>query len=338
MQPINFKTTKPLDYSITLRTYMIQNYDVQSVSDSLKEYFSSLTQTQNVMSKILRNKLDLGALKEYKSILVEYINQISIIKEKVPFGPQDKFCRTEFVWTDVIHGKRWVSYNVEFEYYNLLYNLATLYFLMGIMIGKEAKEKVNECKEAMNKYKNAMYVFNVIKEEAVKKINQRELPFDLYPPYLDFCIECCTIAGSVEILTISKQKNLESTLEAEICLGLAKSCSKALNLSKTPPLDSGGDTKFRNFLENRIIYYEALSFAKLKKLYLKKYDKTGLDFGVALFYQGLFVSKLLECEKTLPLCGCYVNTEEFKARLEQEKKRGAGNGSQEHKHLPSIYS
>jgi hypothetical protein len=84
------------------------------------------------------------------------------------FG-KDKFCcKLNFDWYDTLKGSHIKSHDIEFELYNCLFNLAILYYCGGLVLaGSEAQTKELR-KESTNNFKKAIYVFNIIKEEAKK--------------------------------------------------------------------------------------------------------------------------------------------------------------------------
>ena len=87
-----------------------------------------------------------------------------MIKQKMTFGKESYSAKIEFTWNDTIKGSTWHSYNIWFEIYNALFNLATSYYCLGHEVGKSATDKIGH-KEASKYFKNAMYIFNVIKEK-----------------------------------------------------------------------------------------------------------------------------------------------------------------------------
>ena len=51
------------------------------------------------------------------------------------FGKESYSCKIDFVWSDTIKNGNWTSYNVYFELYNCLFNLASTYFALGYFTG-----------------------------------------------------------------------------------------------------------------------------------------------------------------------------------------------------------
>ena len=158
------KTCKAIDLDSKLKEYVIKNYDNESLTDKVKTYFSEINQSRSVMSQMADVQDDIDQLKQNISIITSYINMLQAIKQKMTFGKESYSCSIEFTWNDTIKGSTWHSYNILFEVYNMIFNLAVSYYCLGKSVGKAATDKMGH-KEASKYFKNAMYLFNVIKEE-----------------------------------------------------------------------------------------------------------------------------------------------------------------------------
>lgn len=326
MQPTKLKLGTPIDLDSKLKAYVIKNYDAESLTDEIKTFFSQLTQNQNVVSKMGAQEQSLSTLKQNKTILSSYVNQVALLMEKMTFGKESFSCKIEFSWRDTIKDKKWESYSIFFEYYNALFNLATVYYLLGIHIGNEAGESKDAIKESVDSYKKAYFLFNEIKEGAPKKMTANELPYDITPIYMDYCMQTCMIAGQLEIIDLCKVSKInggDPTIQGKLCLGISNSYAQAYTLSNETPINKGGDDKFREFLKNRVSFYKATAFFKFKEGKMFQFEKDGKHYGEALFYQALYVQELLECQKTLSKCGKFVNIPEFEGKIEHEKGVGA---------------
>ena len=323
MEPIKLKACKSLDLDSKLKAYVIKTFDEQSLNEELSNFFSTITQNQGVISKMPDMKLSLDSLRQNRTIVIAYLNQLAMLKEKMTFGKENYSCKIEFTWRDTIKDSKWSSYNIYFEYYNVMFNLATIYYLMGVEIRKTSEKDRDKMKEAVKQFKYAMYLFEAIKEEACKKITAKELPYDLTPVFMDYCIQLCTLMGQTEILKIAGPTKSVKGVQPQLCQCISDVYKNAYNLSDQSPVSKGGDDDFRAFLNNRSIYYQALVYQKLKEGKLEEYENSGEGYGVALYYQGLFVATLLECQKTIKKCGNYANKEQFEKMIEKEKEIGA---------------
>ena len=54
-------------------------------------------------------------------------------------------------------------------------------------------------KEIVKDYKKSMYLFSLIRDVELKKIDQPELPPDLTPTYCEYCMTICEMYGQIEI-------------------------------------------------------------------------------------------------------------------------------------------
>ena len=324
MQPFKIKQAKSLDIDSKLKEYVVKNYDANSLSEKVKKFFGEINQNRAVISKMDQNQSKVEMIKQSINITTHYINELNALKTKMTFGKEIYSCKIEFTWTDVIKNNNWTSFNIYFEIYNALFNLASLYYALGFFTGISENADKNVRKEATKYFKNAMYIFTTIKNEASAKINMNELPSDLSPLFLDYCISMCVVYGNIQILEIAKVTSPnEFSLLGKLAYGISDNYRKAFSLSNEALIKKGGDDNFRNFLLNRANYYKGLMFKFLRDGSKKKFDDSGLGYGEMLFYQGLFVQELIECEKNVKKCGKFVNVENFISELELEKNKGA---------------
>ena len=316
------KKTKAIDMDSKLKEYVIKNYDNESLTEKVKAYFAELTQNRNVISQMGELVDSIDQLKQNINIITSYINQIMAIKQKMTFGTEKYSCKIEFTWSDTIRGSTMKSFNIWFEIFNTLFNLATSYYCLGKAVGKASSEK-NGHKEASIYFKKAIYLYNVIKEEAITKIVEKEMPFDLYPAHMDYCITLCNIEGQLEIYKIAKETSPnEFSLHAKLLCEVSQLYGKAKSLSEGPQTKKGTSDFIKEFFGNRVNFYKALMCKDLRDGGKKKFDQTGLGYGEMLVYQGLYVQSLIECQKTNNKCGKLVNVEEFDKELDQEKTAG----------------
>jgi len=316
------KKTKAIDMDSKLKEYVIKNYDNESLTEKVKSYFAELTQNRNVIAQMGETQDSIDQLKQSINIVTSYINQLMAIKQKMTFGKENYSCKIEFTWNDTIKGSQWRSYSIWFEVYNTLFNLAVLYYFLGVQVAKASTDK-NGHKEASKYFKNAMYIFNVIKEEANTKIPEKELPYDLFPGHMDYCMALCEIKGQKEIYDIAKETSpKEFSLHSKLALGLSTLYEKAKNLSNGPQTKKGSSDYIAYFLENRVQYYKGVACKDLRDGSKKKFDETGQGYGEIVFFQGAMITALLECQKTIKKCGKLESVEDFEKNLEQERNAG----------------
>ena len=317
-----FKKCKDIDMDSKLKEYVIKNYDNQSLTETLKRYFAELTQNRNVMSQMGETQDSIDQLKQNINIITSYLNQIFAIKQKMTFGTESFSCKIEFTWNDTLKNSTWHSYNIWFEIYNALFNLATSYYSLGLGVSKVSMDR-NGHKEANKYFKYAMYLYNVIKEEALTKIPEKELPIDLYPSHMEYCMTMCEIKGQIEIYHIAKETSpKEFSLHSKLLLTVSQLYAKAKTLCQNPQTKKGTSDYIITYLENRTHYYKGLMCKELRDGCDKKFNECGQGYGDMLVYQGLFVQSLLECEKTIKKCGNLVNVENFEKELDDERKAG----------------
>ena len=322
MRPCVLKNPTSIDIFTKLNDFALK-YGSSSI-DKYTNLFREMQQNREVMSKIGAIKsLSSDQVTQQRLILTSYINELIIVKSKMIFGKESYNCKIDFKWTDTIKEKQWKSHNINFEYYNALYNLAVIYYMIGLELGTNSKEDKSIKKDAVNHFKKAVYLFRMLKNEAYTTIDQSELPYDLYPTHLEYCEKLSLIAGQKYILQIAEiTSKKEYLLHAKLLGCIIENYIKAFALSNTSPNTYGGSTEFRNYLENRTSFYRYLMYSKLKDSAMKKFEEKGEGFGEALYFQGSAVQELLECQKTINTCGNHVNIENFNKTLAQEQALG----------------
>ena len=322
MRPTTLKRTQSTDIYSKLNEFALK-YGTYSM-DKYSNIFREMNQNREVISKISAlSGLTPEQTDQQRLILTSYINQLIVIKSKILFGRESYSCKLDFVWTDTIKQKNWKSHNINFEYYNALYNLASVYYILGLESGANSKEDKNIKKEAVNHFKKALSLFRILKDEAYASISQSELPYDLYPNHLEFCEKLCLIAGQKYILQIAEITSpKEHLLQARLACCILDHYNKAFSLSNTPPVTYGGSSEFRNYLNNRVFFYKYVMYSKLRDSSMKKFSEKGEGFGEALYFQGMAVQELLECQKTINNCGNHVNIENFNHTLLEQQGFG----------------
>ena len=322
MRPCTLKHASNIDIFTKLNDFALK-YGSGSI-DKYTNLFREMQQNREVSSKISTLKsLTSDQISEQKHILTSYINQLIVIKSKILFGKESYSCKIDFAWTDTIKENKWKSHKINFEYYNALYNLAVIYYMTGLEIGANSKEEKSIKRDAVNNFKKAVCIFRLIKDEAFSSIDQSELPYDLYPTHLDYCEKLSSIAGQKYILQIAEitSKN-EFLLHAKLLNNIVDNYAKAYSLSNTSPNSYGGSSEFRNYLNNRISFYKYLMYSKMKDNALKKFNEIGDSYGEALYFQGMGVQELINCQQTIKDCGSHVNIQNFSNTLLKEQALG----------------
>ena len=323
MLPNKFKKTDSIDFYSKLEKYVMNNYTTGLISDNIKNYFRDIKQNRDVICKLSKNETNEEQLVQHKLVLTTYLNEILTLKSKMTFGKQSYSCKIGFIWTDTICSKEWKSYNIYFEIYNCMFNLGVIYFSLGYNLSKNTKDDKNKSKEAVNYFKHALYLFDRLRNTAYSAINSKELPYDLHPSHLKYLAQMCIIYGQIEIIEVARQlPKQEYLLQAKLVLGISEAFKSAAKLSNIKPTSKSFKEEFREFLFNRVQYYRAVMYQKLRENAQAKFDREGTGYGDALVFQGKLVNKLLTVEKTLEKCQKYVDIKEFNQRLKAEKELG----------------
>ena len=273
------------------------------------------------MTKMKEIQISTEEIKQNIKTITTYINQINSVKKKMIFGKEKYCCKIQFDWYDTVKANHIKSYNIEFEIYNSLYNLAVLYYCNGLNLANSEMPQKEIRKEATISFKNAIYLFDVLKEEANKAINQKELPSDLYEIHLSYCILLCEIEGQIQIYKIAKETNPKDyLLHAKLLLEISDLYHKTYELMKNTKNKKGEIDNMVLYFENRSKYYKAEMFRDFKNENKKKFDEKGVGYGEVTYYLTKLVQELSECKKTINKMGKFLNIESFDKELEEAIK------------------
>ena len=320
MKPTKLKTSKEINMSQIFLDFISSNYGPQAITPNLQNYFSDFNKNRIFVGY---KKDDMKSIKDITNALkitTKYFNQLIAIKSKMNFGLEHKACKIDFFWSDTISGDTRASNNINFEYYNVLFNIASLYFYLAYQKCTSLNVDKALRKEAIKDYKRALYLFNIIRDEAVSKIDPMELPSDLTPSYCDYCATICIIYGQIEIVKIAEETTPNDyALRGKLLMGISENYKKAYLLSGAEPTKNGGTDTFRNYLNNRSHYYKSLVYKKISEINMKKFDDTGLGYGEATVYQQLSIQELDECAKTINICEG-IEADKFNLLYMNEKK------------------
>lgn len=150
----------------------------------IQSFIAELVQNRNIAIGIGELDKTIESLKTHKEIIVTYLNMLNALKSKINFGRDDYSLQIEFSWKDVLKDDFYNSYNVNFEYYSVLFNLGVLYHNLG-KYSKGATED-SKLKEGIKYFQYAAWVFDKIKQELPTSLPVKEASFDLSTTYLSY--------------------------------------------------------------------------------------------------------------------------------------------------------
>ena len=261
----------------------------------------------------------IDTLKQNKNILLNYMAQLQLIKSKMNFGKGDNCCQIEFMWKDVFKDSKWKSYNINFEYYNCFYNLATIYYMLGLHSKKEAGNDEALLKESINYFKYAAGIYDQIKNEISLALQPNEIPYDLTPSYMTYCSYICIALGQICLVTVAKAKKMKFELQSQLIKGVAEMLGGALSLTRES-LKKYIDDNIKLYLANRTNYYLALCYARMRDKKLEEFDTTTKGYGEAIVYQTQMLIKLSNNQKEEKKIATMLPKDELDFQKEMEKK------------------
>ena len=167
------KSAVSIDIISQIKNYIISNYDASSFTPAVEKFLGEVQQNRNVISDLGEVKQNLDSLKSNRQICMQYLSQLNLLKSKMSFGKDKLAVHLGFMWKDTLKNSNCNSMNINFEFYNVMFNLATIFLNIGRIESVEAAGDDNRLKEAIKSYQYAAGFFDRIKNEAPQSIPEK---------------------------------------------------------------------------------------------------------------------------------------------------------------------
>lgn len=151
----------------------------------MESFISEFQQNRNVLTSLDDKDMSYDSLSKTKDMIIQYLKMLNLIKSKMNFGKEDFSVKIQFGWKDVLKNDFCYSYNINFEYYSILYNLAVTYYLIGNSISMENSTET-KLKEAIKYFQYSAWIFDNIKNEVLTFMPPKETPYDMSSNYLTY--------------------------------------------------------------------------------------------------------------------------------------------------------
>ena len=294
------KSAVLIDIVTQIKNYIISNYDASSFTPAVEKFLAEVQQNRNVLSDLGEMKQTLDALKSNRQICLQYLQQLNLLKSKMSFGKEKIAVHLEFNWKDTLKNSNCKSMNINFEIYNVLFNLATIYLNIARMESVEAAGTDEaKLKEAIKSYQYAAGIYDKIKNEIAQCVPEKEIPNDLKPNYMTYCSCLCIAYAQKNLITVAENKKTSPSLLAQLCKGVEDMYKNAALIAKEKPLCKLLGDQYIYYINNRCNYHEALTYSKLRDEAMNNFNKKGDGYGICITYQGALVQALSNNEKEL---------------------------------------
>jgi len=153
----------------------------------METFVKELTVTRNKIINPATIEATYMNLKDLKDSIISYLNMLNFIKSKISFG-NDKFSVSiEFIWRDTVKDSNISSYNIAYEIYCVLYNLAVCNNLIANLTNPDNDEEI-KLKESIKQLEFSAGIMDKIKTELSTAMAEKEIPLDLSGNYVQFVI------------------------------------------------------------------------------------------------------------------------------------------------------
>ena len=293
------KSAQSIDIISQIKNYIISNYDASCFTPTVEKFLGEVQQNRNVISDLGEVKQNLDSLKSNRQICLQYITQLNLLKSKMSFGKEKIAVHLNFMWKDTLKNSNVSSLNINFELYNVMFNLATIYLNIAKYESIEAGNDDSRLKEAIKSYQFAAGFFDKIKNEAPQSIPDKDMPNDLKPNYMTYCSNLCIAYAQKNLITVAENKKTSPSLLAQLCKGVEDMYKNAQLIAKEKPLCKLLGDQYLYYINNRVNYHIALTYSKLRDEALANFNKKGEGYGTCITYQGALVQALMENEKEI---------------------------------------
>ena len=294
------KSAVIIDIVSQIKNYIIGNYDASSFTPGVEKFLAEVQQNRNVITDLGEMKQTLDSLKSNRQICLQYIQQLNLLKSKKSFGKEKIAVHLDFTWKDTLKNSNYSSMNINFEIYNVLFNLGTIYLNIARMESVEAAGTDDaKLKEAIKSYQYAAGIYDKIKNEITQCVSDKEIPNDLRPNYMTYCSCLCIAYAQKNLITVAENKKTSPGLLAQLCKGVEDMYKNAALICREKPLSKLLGDQYIYYINNRCNYHEALTYSKLRDGALAEFNKKGEGYGTCLVYQGAVVQSLMNNEKEL---------------------------------------
>jgi hypothetical protein len=278
MIPTKFKVPK----QINIKSAILEFFRKISLADEkILSFVDELQQSRNVMSNQGETCETLEKAERLRNVLTLYISDLYALKSKISFGDKNKGIDIEFTWNDTLTNKQWKSNNIEFEFYNSLFNLAICYFVIGSFRLKKLERTNQNDIVTIKDFRQAYYLFDLIKREAHVKIYNSQLPYDLSPNPTLLCRALSIIKAQLTFIDIGERSKKAFEYVAKNYSGICSLYSKCYYLCDAEPLNKYGDEVYKKFLLNRYFFFKAKMYFKLKEKEMEEFEKTTKRYNYA---------------------------------------------------------
>ncbi len=124
-------------------------------------------------------------LKDLKDLMISYLNMLNFIKTKINFGNDQYSLKVEFIWRDTVKDTNVSSYNIAFEMYCVLYNVAICNNLMAKIVNPDTDDEL-KLKESIKQLEFCAGITEKIRTELPALMNEKEIPADLSANFMQF--------------------------------------------------------------------------------------------------------------------------------------------------------
>lgn len=307
----SFKSSKKIELSKAIKTYVSKHYDMNAVK-SLESIINEIEFARNEAISVASFDKSTESLNKAKSSIIAYLRLLGSLRQRMTFGKDDMSVKVSFSWYDVLKKDHYTSYSYAHEYYNNLFNLAICLFHLGKSVNLDESEE--NLKVSIKNFNYAAWIFNKIKQELPQNVTAKEIQPDLNQSYLTYCSYFSLAHSQVLIYIVSERKKMNPELQAQLTKGiydLFSSCIQACDEG----LKNYADKIIRVYLNNRRFFYFSQGFLKFRDVLQEEFKTKGNGYGKMIAYTSLAIDALNAGAKDLKLLNQYVNVEEYEAKL-----------------------
>ena len=314
---INFRKSQPILLNTRFSEFIVKFNGENELTESLQGFLKILEKNYLTLTNLDSDSSGQALLSQSIQNATNYLYQLDLLISKMNLNDLNSFC-FGFNWKETTTQKTITSNNIWFEYYSVEYNIGIMLYLIAetqVIQSNYTTLSLEQAKEVREKYSQALFYFEKVKNEIGRKLTEEEKGEDFSPKGIDYMKNLCLMGGFIALMNASyskfkqymKEVNANSSINNPSLKGILES-NFHQRLSITNQITIYADYII-NYLKIRpddnqllIDYYEYQRdyFKALLEFFIYEYYYTINEIeGAKLGYAITYLSKFIEIKKSL---------------------------------------
>ena len=205
---INFRTSQPILLNTRFSEFILKFNGANTLTESLQRFLQILEKNYLSLTNLESNSSGQTLLSQSIQNAANYLYQLDLLISKMNLKDLNSF-DFGFNWKETTTQKTITTNNIWFEYYSVVYNIGIMLYLIAenlVIQGNYTTLTLEQAKEAREKYSQALFYFEKIKNEIGVKLTEEEKGEDFSPKGIDYMKNLCLMGGFIALMNASYSK------------------------------------------------------------------------------------------------------------------------------------